>query len=100
MLTSGDADRRHCSGNFRMTKNVVRAGGLLHPVRLKWGESVNPVDSFGNTPTLVGVHSNRETVPADSTGNTQPTNVILFICANFQFYAAKPVRDCFSGKAL
>src|SRR5712691_2034941 len=55
VLTRGNSDRRYCSRDLCMSKNIVRAGGLFDPEGVEGRQPLHCADSLAHLPHLVCV---------------------------------------------
>ncbi len=85
VLAGGDADLGDFAADAGVAEDVVGAGGLFHPPGLEFGELAGAVDSFENSPLLVGV--DHELVgPADLfTNDLAAVEIVGWVAAYFEF---------------
>ena len=85
--------------DFGVAENVVRAGGLFDPQRIKFGQSTHLGDGLIDFPHLVGVH-HQHVFPTDLIAKQRcPTGVFFDIAANLLFEVSPAFGQCFPRQA-
>src|SRR2546421_13127728 len=92
VLAGGDSDRRYCSRDRGMSKNIVRAGGLFDPEGVESRQALHCTDSLVHLPHLVCVEHQGILWPDLFAHDARTAQIILQAQANLQF-EVPPVAD-------